>query len=51
MTAKLQGVQLAYKSVAAADREFFRGKAYWIINLSLALFVSGVRCCIFRAAP
>lgn len=50
MTAKLEGVQLAYRSVAAADREFVRGKADWITNLSLALFVSGVRCCIFRAA-
>lgn len=37
MTAKLEGVQLAYKSAVAADREFVRGKADGITNLSLAL--------------
>lgn len=37
MTAKLEGVQLAYKSAVAADREFVRGKADGMINLSLAL--------------
>ncbi|MDQ4683085.1 hypothetical protein [Stenotrophomonas maltophilia group sp. RNC7] len=37
MTAKLEGVQLAYKSALAADREFVRGKADGITNLSLAL--------------
>lgn len=37
MTAKLEGVQLAYKSAVAADREFIRGKADGITNLSLAL--------------
>lgn len=37
MKAKLEGVQLAYKSAVAADREFVRGKAYGITNLSLAL--------------
>ncbi|WP_127477531.1 hypothetical protein [Sulfurivermis fontis] len=35
--AKLEGVQLAYKSAVAADREFVRGKADGITNLSLAL--------------
>lgn len=37
MTGKLEGVQLAYKSAVAADREFVRGKADGITNLSLAL--------------
>ncbi|MEX6504695.1 hypothetical protein [Pseudomonas zhanjiangensis] len=37
MTDKLEGVQLAYKSAVAADREFVRGKADGITNLSLAL--------------
>lgn len=37
MMAKLEGVQLAYKSAVAADREFVRGKADGIINLSLSL--------------
>lgn len=37
MTAKLEGVQLAYKSTVAADREFVRGKADGITNLSLPL--------------
>jgi hypothetical protein len=37
MTAKLEGVQLAYKSAVAADREFVRGQADPISNLSLAL--------------
>lgn len=37
ITAKLEGVQLAYKSALAADREFVRGKADGITNLSLAL--------------
>lgn len=37
MAAKLEGVQLAYKSAVAADREFVRGKADGITNLSLAL--------------
>lgn len=37
MTAKLEGVQLAYKSALAADREFVRGKADPIANLSLQL--------------
>jgi len=37
MTAKLEGVQLAYKSAVAADREFVRGKADGLTNLSLAL--------------
>lgn len=37
MTAKLEGVQLAYKSAVAADREFIRGKADGITNLSIAL--------------
>lgn len=35
--AKLEGVQLAYKSAVAADREFVRGKADGTTNLSLAL--------------
>lgn len=34
---KLEGVQLAYKTAVAADREFVRGKADGITNLSLAL--------------
>lgn len=37
MTAKLEGVQLAYESAVAADREFVRSKADGITNLSLAL--------------
>jgi len=37
ITAKLEGVQLAYKTAVAADREFIRGKADGITNLSLAL--------------
>lgn len=37
MTAKLEGVQHAYKSALAADREFVRGKADGITSLSLAL--------------
>jgi len=37
MTAKLEGVQLAYKSALAADRKFVRGKADPIANLSLQL--------------
>ncbi|MBN5129914.1 hypothetical protein JY420_13690 [Stenotrophomonas maltophilia] len=36
-TAKLEGVQLAYTSAVATDREFVRGKANGITNLSLAL--------------
>ena len=34
---KLEGVQLAYKTAVATDREFVRGKADGITNLSLAL--------------
>jgi len=37
ITAKLKGVVLAYKSALNADREFVRGKADPIANLSLAL--------------
>ncbi|WP_017938999.1 hypothetical protein [Zestomonas thermotolerans] len=37
LNAKLEGVQLAYKSAVAADREFVRGKADPITNLSLAI--------------
>ncbi len=37
LNAKLKGIQLAYKSAVAADREFVRGKADAITNLSLAL--------------
>lgn len=37
LNAKLEGVQLAYKTAVAADREFVRGKANRITNLSLAL--------------
>jgi hypothetical protein len=34
---KLEGVQLAFKSALAADREFVRGRADPLMNLSLAL--------------
>jgi len=34
---KLEGVQLAFKSAFAADREFVRGRADPLMNLSLAL--------------
>ena len=37
VTAKLKGVIHAYKTAMAADREFARGKADPITNLSLAL--------------
>lgn len=37
VNAKLEGVQLAFKSALAADREFVRGKADPLMNLSLAL--------------
>lgn len=37
VTAKLNGVLLAYKTAVAADREFVRGKADPITNLSLQL--------------
>lgn len=37
MNTKLDGVQLAYKTAVAADREFVRGKADSLTNLSLAL--------------
>ncbi len=37
VSAKLDGVQLAYKSATAADREFVRGKADPIANLGLQL--------------
>ena len=34
---KLEGVQLSFKSALAADREFVRGQADPLMNLSLAL--------------
>lgn len=37
LNGKLEGVQLAHKSAVAADREFVRGKADPITNLSLAI--------------
>lgn len=37
VNAKLEGVRLAYKTAVAADREFVRGKADPLMNLSLAL--------------
>lgn len=37
VAAKLEGVRLAYKTAVAADREFARGKADPLTNLSLAL--------------
>lgn len=37
LNAKLAGAQLAYKSAVAADREFVRGKASALTNISLAL--------------
>lgn len=37
LNAKLEGIQLAYKTAVAADREFVRGKADALTNLSLAL--------------
>jgi len=37
IVAKLKGVILAYESALAADREFVRGQADPITNLSLAL--------------
>lgn len=37
VTALLDGIQLAHKSAVAADREFVRGRADGLTNLSLAL--------------
>lgn len=37
MNTKLEGVQLSFKSALAADREFVRGQADPLMNLSLAL--------------
>lgn len=37
LNAKLQGIELAYKTAVAANREFVRGKVDARTNLSLAL--------------